>query len=154
MRANRLICADAEDGLFVTLFYTLLKLETGRVTYVNAGHNPPLLCKLGATGEDTLVKLMPTGMALGVLAEFPFEQRTLQLDAGDWFLLYTDGVIDARDVQGASFGKERLERVLLETRQGSAAEILAVLKLAIQSFTGSTAQFDDITLLVVRRQPD
>jgi sigma-B regulation protein RsbU (phosphoserine phosphatase) len=151
-RANRLICADARDGMFVTLFCALLELETGRVTYVNAGHNPPLLCELDATGGDPLTRLMPTGMALGVLADFPFEQRTLQLDAGDWILLYTDGAIDARDMQGGSFGQERLKRVLLDHKHGSAAEIMAALEVAIHSFTGSTAQFDDIALLVVRRQ--
>jgi sigma-B regulation protein RsbU (phosphoserine phosphatase) len=153
VRANRLICADATGGLFVTLFCALLEPETGQVTYVNAGHNPPLLCKLGVAGEEPLAKLMPTGMALGVLADSPFEQRTLQLDAGDLILLYTDGAIDAMDQQGASFGQERLERVLLAHGQGSAAELVAALVAAIQSFAGSATQFDDIALLAVRRQP-
>lgn len=151
-RANRLICADATGGLFVTLFCALLELETGRVTYVNAGHNPALLCKRDAAEDELLAQLMPTGMALGVLAEFPFEQNTLLLDAGDWVLLYTDGAVDARDAQGVSFGMERLQRVLLEHRQGSAAEIIAAIEDAIRSFSGSTHQFDDIALLLVRRQ--
>jgi phosphoserine phosphatase RsbU/P len=151
-RANRLIYADARGGMFVTLFCALLEPETGRVTYVNAGHNPPLLCRLGDAGEGSLARLMPTGMALGVLTEFPFEQCTIQLDAGDWLLLYTDGATDAMDGQGASFGQERLEHVLLEHRQGSAAEVVAALEGAIRSFTGAAAQYDDIALLVVRRQ--
>ncbi len=151
VRANRLICADARSQMFVTLFCALLEPETGQVTYVNAGHNPPLLCKRNAAGGEPLAKLVPTGMALGVLPEALFEQRIRQLDAGDWMLLYTDGVIDARDPQGRFFEEERLERVLLDHRHGSAVEILTALEVAIQGFTASTAQFDDIALLVVRR---
>ncbi|MGC9333469.1 MAG: PP2C family protein-serine/threonine phosphatase, partial [Anaerolineae bacterium] len=151
-RANRLICADARGGLFVTLFCALLELETGRVTYVNAGHNPPLLFKTGAARGERPARLMPTGMALGVVVEFPFEQRTLQLDSGDWLLLYTDGAIDAMDAQGASFGQGRLEHVLMEHSQRSAKGILGALEAAIQGFTGSMAQFDDIAFLVVRKR--
>jgi sigma-B regulation protein RsbU (phosphoserine phosphatase) len=151
-RANRLICADAPPGMFVTLFCALLDPETGRVTYVNAGHNPPLHCKLDASGGEPLAELMPTGMALGVLADFAFEQRTLHLDPGSWLLLYTDGVIDAQDAQGRRFGPERLERIARERCDQPPQEVLAVLERAIAEHTGATAQFDDIAILILRRR--
>jgi len=86
--ANRLICADASDGMFITLFYALLDPATGEFTYVNAGHNPPLLC--GPNGR--LTELTLTGMALGVLTDSQFEEHTARLDPDDFILLYTDGV--------------------------------------------------------------
>ncbi len=151
-RANRLICADSTSGMFVTLFCALLDLETGGVTYVNAGHNPPLLCKQEATPGEPLARLMPTGMALGVLPDFPFEQRILHLGPGDWILLYTDGVIDARDARGEAFGQERLECIAREQSGRRAEEVLAALERAIAEHTGSTSQFDDVAIQIVRRR--
>jgi sigma-B regulation protein RsbU (phosphoserine phosphatase) len=145
--ANRLICADAADGMFVTLFYAQLDPQTGEFSYVNAGHNPPLLCTEG--GE--LTQLMPTGMALGVLPDFPFEQRTAHLKPGDFVLLYTDGVTDATGAPGRRFGMERLQRVVLDRQHAHAADLVAALEAAIGDFAGASAPFDDVAILVVKR---
>jgi len=147
--ANRLICADSTSGMFVTLFYALLILATGEITYVNAGHNPPLLYR---ADEDQLTQLMRTGMALGVVADSPFEQRTLHLNPGDFILLYTDGVTDATDAHLQDFGMERLQCVVLDYRRAPAVEIIAALEQAIHDFVGSTAPFDDIAIVVTRCQ--
>jgi len=148
-RANRLVCADAKDGMFVTVFGARLRLDTGQVTYVNAGHNPPLLCRQG-DGQETLTELMPTGMALGILADFDFEQRTVHLDPGDFVLLYTDGVPDVSNRQSQRFGMERLRRVILENRHAPAAGIVAAIEGAIGAFTGATEQFDDIAMMIAK----
>jgi sigma-B regulation protein RsbU (phosphoserine phosphatase) len=148
-RANRLICADASGGMFVTLFYALLDPKSAEVTYVNAGHNPPLLY---LAEHDTLTRLLRTGMALGVLEESCFEQQALHLNPGDFVVLYTDGVTDATDAQIEDFGVERLERVILDHRHAPAAEIMEALEQAIQQFTGSGAPFDDIAILVAKCQ--
>jgi sigma-B regulation protein RsbU (phosphoserine phosphatase) len=150
-RANRLVCADAKDGMFVTVFGARLHLDRGQVTYVNAGHNPPLLCRQG-DGQETLTELMPTGMALGILADFGFEQRTVHLDPGDFMLLYTDGVPDASNPQSQRFGMERLRRVILENRHAPAAGIVAAIEGAIGEFTGATEQFDDIAMMIAKRR--
>ena len=148
-RANRLICADSTSGMFVTLFYALLNPATRELTYVNGGHNPPLLCR---TGESQLTRLMPTGMALGVLDTAPYEQEALRLYPGDFVALYTDGVTDATTRHEQSFGMERLQRVLLDHRDSTADKIVAALQQTIKTFIGSTAPFDDIAIVVIRCQ--
>lgn len=145
--ANRLICADATRGMFVTLFYASVDPPSGEVTYVNAGHNPPLLYR---ADQDQVTKLTRTGMALGVIADSPFEERTLHLNPGDFILLYTDGVTDATDAHEHDFGIERLERVALDYRGAPAEGIVAALEQAIDDFAGSTAPFDDIAVVVTK----
>ncbi len=146
--ANRLICADSTGGMFVTLFYMLLDPKTGTLTYVNAGHNPPLLYR---AGEDELTELMPTGAALGVFTDLSYEQRTVQLAPGDLILLYTDGVTDATNVQLEDFGEERLRHVVLEKGREPAIEMIAGLEQALSEFVGASLPFDDVTIVAVRR---
>ena len=152
VHANRLLCADSVGGMFVTVFYGLLDPASGELTYVNAGHNPPLLCKQSDhDGQDGPTLLTRTGMALGVLPDTPFEQVTLRLDPGDCLLLYTDGVTDATGVGEERFGLERLQGVLARHRGAPAAAVVAALERALDSFTGSAAPFDDVTILAVKR---
>ncbi|MGH2593109.1 MAG: PP2C family protein-serine/threonine phosphatase [Anaerolineae bacterium] len=148
VRANRLICADAMNGMFVTLFYAQLNPATGELMYVNAGHNPPLLYR---ADRDELMKLTRTGMALGLFETAEFEQRTVRLNAGDFVVLYTDGVTEALDAQGQEFGEERLRRVILDSRRASAQDIITALQRATGQFAGATAPFDDSTLVIAKR---
>jgi sigma-B regulation protein RsbU (phosphoserine phosphatase) len=147
-RANRLICADSTRGMFVTLFYAQLHLETGELTYVNAGHNPPLLYD---AHHAQLTRLAPTAMALGVLPDFPFEQGTIRLEPADFLLLYTDGVTDATNAELQGFGMQRLERAILDHHDASAAGVMAALEEQIRAFSGSAAQFDDVAILITKR---
>ena len=150
--ANRLICADSTGGMFVTLFYGLLDPATGELTYVNAGHNPPLLCRQSdRAGQDQQTRLTRTGMALGVLADTTFREASLRLDPGDFLLLYTDGVTDANGVQGQLFGMERLQGVVAEHWRASAADVVTALERELDDFTGSAAPFDDVTIVAVKR---
>ncbi len=146
-RANRLICADSSQGMFVTLFYALLNPAARELTYVNGGHNPPLLCR---AGQVRPAELTLTGLPLGIEADATYEQRALHLLPGDLMLLYTDGVTDAMNAQGQDFGMERLVRVLQHHFPSPAAEVLAALEGALDDFTGPTAPFDDMAMMVVR----
>ena len=145
--ANQLICADSTGGMFVTLFYALLNPAIGEMTYVNAGHNPPLLCH---ADQDQVTQLARTGMALGVVEDTPFEQHTLRLNPGDFILFYTDGVTDATDAHLQDFGMERLQRVILDHRHAHAADVMAALEQAIGDFACSTAPFDDMAMVVMK----
>ena len=147
-QANRLICADATNGMFVTLFYAQLDPATGELAYVNAGHNPPLLLR---AESHELIELRRTGMVLGIDEATRYHQRTMRLQAGDLVLLYTDGVTDALDAQGQEFGLERLRRIMLDHRNASAAELAATLDGDVTEFSGAAARFDDITVVVAKR---
>lgn len=147
-QANHLICADASNGMFVTLFFGALDLHNGVLTYVNAGHNPPYhFCR--ATGE--LRRLLRSGMALGVDAEAPYDQQEVRLDPGDVVFLYTDGIPDALNAANQEFGLQRIEDLLLRYAQAGAMALLNQMENAIEAFIGSTASFDDITIVAVRR---
>ena len=91
-------------------------------------------------------------MALGVLEDATWEQRTIHLAAGDLLVLYTDGVIDADNGQGGFFGEERLLETILNCTKCSAQEIQDALVAEVHSFVGDAPQFDDITLMVIKRE--
>jgi sigma-B regulation protein RsbU (phosphoserine phosphatase) len=147
-QANRLLCADSINSMYVTLFYGRLDLTTGRLVYVNAGHNPPLLYRVQ---QDELIELKTEGMAMGLFEGVDFEERAVTLDAGDFILLYTDGVSEAMNTQHEMFDEERLRRVLLDNRQASAEEIAEELEGALAAFTGLVTPSDDITYVIARR---
>jgi phosphoserine phosphatase RsbU/P len=151
-RSNRLICEDSTRGMFVTLFYALLDPAHNRMTYVNAGHNPPLFFQTGKRpGQGALSHLDRTGMAMGVEADTPYEQKTLTLNPGDFVVFYTDGITDALNPQGQDFGMKNLEGVVLAEREHPADQMARVLENELQSFIGQAPLFDDSTFVIVRR---
>ena len=92
-KANHLIWRDSREGMFITLFYALLRSGSGDVTYVNAGHNPPLLLR---SKNKIFEPLSRTGMAAGVEDDTPYTQATVTLATGDYLVMFTDGVTDAQ----------------------------------------------------------
>jgi phosphoserine phosphatase RsbU/P len=151
-QANRLIGAESEDGLFVTLFYGLLNPETGEFTYVNAGHNPPLVFQYdGVTCTQEVKQLQATGLQLGMEADSVYKQGTFMLQPGDFVLMYTDGVTDALDANKNDFGMARLQEVVTTNCTAAPEELLDAIEKAIDDFTGAAAPYDDITMLVIKR---
>jgi len=148
---NDRILAEIDTGQFVTVFYGVLDPATGALTYCNAGHPPPYL--YGAHPGDAAQSLNRTGMALGVADTETWEQATAQLYRGDALVLYSDGVTDAEGAEGVSFGHDRLKAKTAACLGSSAGEILDALLAAIHEFAGTAAQSDDITLMVVKRDP-
>ena len=146
--ANRLLCTDATNGMFVTLCYTQFDPLTGELVYVNAGHNPPLLLR---RDDDQFRILTRTGMALGVDETSQFEQRAVQLDPGDLLVLYTDGITDATNAAEQEFGAGRLRQAIFEKRHVSALETVVALNDALYQFVDTAPQFDDIAVVVLRR---
>jgi serine phosphatase RsbU (regulator of sigma subunit) len=151
--ANQLIASDAGEGMFVTLCYVQLDLGSGAATFVNAGHNPPYIYR-ARTGEWETIRR--TGIALGIMPESPYSERTIELDHGDFIVLYTDGATDALNEAGEAYGTERLSAALTAHAKSysapSAASLLATLEQSLDDFTGTAAPFDDLTLMVARRQ--
>jgi serine phosphatase RsbU (regulator of sigma subunit)/putative methionine-R-sulfoxide reductase with GAF domain len=148
-RANEIIGQDTQTDLFVTIFYAIWQPETGQICYANAGHNPPLL--LRNDGSHTL--LSEHGMALGVLPDIQMQSHTIPFLPGDTLLLYTDGVTEAMNEDLDEFGLARLQQAVNSTRHLDASQIADSITSAIQNHAGETPQFDDITLVVVKRKP-
>src|SRR5512139_434892 len=128
-QANRLICADSPNSMFVTLFSAQIA-ASGDLIYVNAGHNPPYLYH----ADDQPARLARTGMALGIDDTLRFEQHTAHLDPGDTLILYTDGILDALNMRGEEFGDIRLRRVCARHRTETAAQIVAALRDDVLAF--------------------
>jgi sigma-B regulation protein RsbU (phosphoserine phosphatase) len=145
--ANTIIANDSKSGMFVTLFYAFLDSENRTVTYVNAGHNPPLhFC----AADGTLEELPATGIAMGVVDDADYSQVNLQMAPGDLLVLYTDGITEAENAALEMFGVERLEKIILASHQMSANDLCQEILDAVRTFTGDHPQSDDITLMVVR----
>ena len=149
--ANRRILADAGAGLFVTVFYGVLDLTSGELTYANAGHNPP--CLLNAQDGNTVQELDRTGVPLGVLDGGSWQQKAVRLAPGDVLLLYTDGITEAQNAQEAFFDEDRLLEFVRASLGRSAQDIQDGLIARVDAFVGDAPQSDDITLMVVVRGP-
>ncbi|RXE56788.1 stage II sporulation protein E [Methanoculleus taiwanensis] len=143
--ANILIAEDSKSGMFVTLFYGVVDAARLTMTYVNAGHNPPLLFRDGEPRE-----LKATGIILGVMEDAEYEEQTVDLRAGDLLLLYTDGVTEAIDPDDKQFGEERLIATVQECRHLPSSEIVERIQQAVFAFCGREPQFDDLTLMVLK----
>ncbi len=145
---NERILSDSRSGMFVTAFYAVLEPNTGRLRYVNAGHNPPILIS-NKKGKQ-VDRLQSTGMALGVMGEMIWKQKVARMLPGDLLVMYTDGVTDAQDRHGQFYGEQRLLQVIRRCNC-PAQETLDIIMDDLDHFTGGTPQADDVTLLVVRR---
>ncbi len=148
IRANEIINQDTQSDLFVTVFYAIWNPETQRICYANAGHNPPLL--LRRDGSSQL--LSDHGMALGVVPTVTMKSQTIKFLPGDTLLLYTDGVTEAMNEDFDEFGLGRLEQAAIKNRQRPAKLIARSITKAIRTHAGETPQFDDITLVVMKRE--
>lgn len=146
-----LIANHADTYAFATLFAGVLEPHTGRMIYVNAGHNPPLV--LSANRPDGRVvreELAPTGPAIGLLLNAGYKVGEIALQAEEMLYAFTDGVIEARNPAAEEFGQERLEK-LLAGNDGPAEAALAAVVAAVREHTAGAEAFDDVTMLGLRR---
>jgi sigma-B regulation protein RsbU (phosphoserine phosphatase) len=148
---NERLLADTDSGLFVTLFYGILDPERGTLAYCNAGHPPPYLIH-GTGGEVQTEPLSGRGIALGVVPDPGWEHAILNVPRGGLLLLYTDGVPDALAPTGERFGVAGMVDLLRDLAGRPATEVEERLLGVLQQFAGSLPQFDDITIVAVRRE--
>ncbi|HSO85271.1 MAG TPA: SpoIIE family protein phosphatase [Draconibacterium sp.] len=140
---NNLLCKESVSSMFVTVFYGILNTQTGEVDYVNAGHNPPyILSSNGVSKVD-----MTNGLALGVIDDFIFESKKIQLKKGDQLLLYTDGVVEAFNLEETAYGEENFESFLNQSKDLTIETIIKKSFTELNDFAGGAPQSDDITLL-------
>ena len=146
--ANQTLCADAPNGMFVTLQLLQLADDGGRIRLANAGNNRPLLYR---SERDEFVDFGSTGLPLAIDPAFPYTQQEDVLARGDFLLLYTDGLTDATDIQRDLFGRDRLLAALWDVRRSPADAIRQRLRLAVAAFIGAMPLYDDVTFVLARR---
>ncbi|MDR2484226.1 MAG: SpoIIE family protein phosphatase [Treponema sp.] len=147
---NRQLCKNNIAQMFVTLWGGVLEISTGRLGYINAGHNPPLL---QTKGKGFAFLNAPADLFLAGLETTVYRRQETRLASGDTLFLYTDGVTEAADGQDRFYGKERLQAFLDAHQTLSVRELLPRLREDIEAFAQGTEQSDDITMLVLRRAP-
>jgi sigma-B regulation protein RsbU (phosphoserine phosphatase) len=140
---NRLLCRNMASGRFVTFCYARIDVAAGKLTYANAGHNPPLLVRADASIE----KLAPGGTVLGVFAESTYEQGDFPLRPNDRLIFYTDGITEGRNPDGDEFGEDRLAASALQHRALGADDMLAAMLRDVGAFNAGVYE-DDATLIV------
>jgi sigma-B regulation protein RsbU (phosphoserine phosphatase) len=145
---NRRIVKDIDTNRFVTTFYGTLDPATGTLLYCNAGHCEPYL--VSAPGSENIRGLDRTGVPLGIFAEETWEQRSIQLVPGDMLVIYTDGIIEAQNAQGAFLGKDRLLQAAGDHFGLPAWEVRDAILADVLGFEGETPQADDIALIILR----
>jgi len=134
--------------MFATTFAAVVDPATGSVMYVNGGHNPPAV--VGAAGIRE--RLMPTGPAVGMLPGFAYGVRETRLAPGETLFAFTDGATDARSPQGEFFTEKRLLEAVTDLGRATSAEALVTrLQERLVAHMSTAAQYDDITMMVVRR---
>jgi len=146
---NYIADMHGETGMFATIFFGILDTSRGVLAYINAGHEPPVL--LGLNGELRLLE--PTGISIGFISNWEFKVEQVLINPGDLFFAFTDGALEMNDLAGNFFGKDRLLG-LVKSNAKSASGVIAEINAQLIDHTGGGTQFDDITLMAVRRMAD
>ena len=144
---NIYLANNTPANRFITFFVAELDPATGELTYINAGHNPPLIGR----ADGTLELVESGGLPLGLMDFAEYETGHAQLNSGDVLFIYSDGVSEANNIDEDEFGMERLQNVIKSNVGRSASGIRDKVESALSDFTGTAAPNDDITLVIVKR---
>jgi phosphoserine phosphatase RsbU/P len=144
-RLNRILCEIAPVGKFVSFFYAVLNSKDNRLTYCNAGHNPPILVRAGGAACE----LNAAGAVLGQFPDWVYEQSDIQMGTGDTLILFTDGLVEACNRDEDPFGEERLTRIALDNCEAGAEDLKNLLMQAASEHCDGRFQ-DDASMIVLR----
>ena len=147
---NRYLVDSIPANRFVTLFYAELDPQNGTLSFLNAGHNPPLIVHTGGTMEQ----LASGGLPLGIMSNADFREGRTKLYPGDVLVIYSDGVSEATNPNGEEFGPTRLYEVVARNLDASAGGIRDRIESALTKFCQGTPAADDITLVIVKRNAE
>lgn len=144
---NQYACTNSQGGTrFTTAFLAELDPATRELTYINAGHNAPMLRR--ASGG--LERLETGGLPLGILLDAKYESGEVRLGQGDWLLIFTDGLVEAANTRGEEYGEERVVPLLHAGVNASPAELLKQITTSLDAFVGNTPQHDDVTAMILK----
>jgi len=146
-RMNQYACSNSQEGRrFTTAFLAEYDPESRTLTYVNAGHNPPILRRQ----SGSLERLEAGGIPLGILEKAPYTAGSTVLQSGDWLVVFTDGVVEAEDTKGSEYGEQRLLFVLHTGAQLTPAQLLQNITVDLDRFVAGAPQHDDVTCLLAK----
>jgi len=145
---NYISITHEQAGMFATIFYGILDPQRAELTYINGGHEPPII----KGPEGIKATLGPTGPAVGLYPDLEFKVRSIAIEPDDMLLVYTDGVTDARNRSGDAFTKKRLLEIVGNSTR-TADGLINNIKTRIDKHIFGADQFDDITMVALRRKP-
>lgn len=145
-QSNELLCRESVNDMFVTVFYAILNIHTGELVYCNGGHNRPVM--LQTDGEVSMLPLTG-GMALGVMPEAEYVQKTLRLKPGDGLFLYTDGISEAMDGAYQPYGDERLLETCRRMKGQTPRRMVEIMSQSVAEFVKDAQPSDDMTMLAL-----
>lgn len=143
---NRAVADNNESNMFITLFVGVLDLETGKLKYCNAGHNPPVL---SGKGEDAHVLACTSNIPIGVFKDFEYTEEVVELGFERMLLLYTDGLTEAENKEKALYSEARLLSTMQTLKGHSAQETISALEKSVRTFADGAEQSDDLTMLAL-----
>jgi phosphoserine phosphatase RsbU/P len=144
---NQYACTNSQSGLrFTTAFLAEYDPASRALTYINAGHNAPILRR----SSGAIERLSNGGLPLGMWADKTYESGNLTLQPGDWLVIFTDGVVEAVNQQDEEYGEQRLLDVLQAGASATPDQLLRRVMSDLDAFVGPTSQHDDITCMLVK----
>ena len=144
-RVNGVIFRNSTDNKFITFFIGILDPGSKKLEIVNAGHFPPLIVR-----NSNLVKISNTGVILGCFESAQFVREEYLLESHDVLVMFTDGITEANNARGKTYGDERFEKIITQNCIKSAHELKEIIYEDVKVFEGSAKQNDDITLLILK----
>jgi serine phosphatase RsbU (regulator of sigma subunit) len=146
-RMNTYACSNSQNGRrFTTAFIAEYDPATRALTYVNAGHNNPILRRQSGLVE----RLELGGMPLGIMADAPYQYGTVTLQAGDWLVIFTDGVVEAENNRQEEYGEERFLPMIHSGVMLTPAMLLNSIMVDLERFVGNAPQHDDVTCMLLK----
>ena len=143
-KTNEAICSNNKKEMFVTVWFGILEISTGRITAANAGHEYPVIGRAGGAFE---VLKDRHGLVIGAMEGVKYKEYELSLSPGDKLFIYTDGVPEATDAENGMFGMERMVTALNEAKDAAPKDVLEKVRQRVSGFVENAQQFDDLTML-------
>jgi len=144
---NKYACSNSQGGVrFTTAFLSEYDPATRQLTYINAGHNNPILRRANGSIE----RLDVGGLPLGIMADAQYQSASLALAPGDWLIIFTDGLVEAVNVNDEEYGETRLLGAIAEGLAATPNDMLKQLMMKLDAFVGNTPQHDDVTCLLIK----
>jgi serine phosphatase RsbU (regulator of sigma subunit) len=153
IKVNQLLYQSLRRGSFVTMCFAVLDNRKNELTLVRAGHEPLLYAN---SNDSTIIEIKPKGLGLGLeegkIFESSFEEQTIKLHEKDLIIFYTDGVSDSRDSSLNNYGIKRIKDFIAKNKELPITQLVTETILDVRTFSGNTPQYDDMTLIAVKRQ--